>query len=210
MVFIFYTIYSLYTLFVFLVSDYKMYHAILGVLCVWLTYVAFKLGFDFSKKVYSNFNCDLNKEHVSFPLSDIAHWNPVKYFFIAIIDWIFTIMAAKFYTGRGFFSVLKGAVGGDSAYYTYQEYFLSNKLNSFSVEKIPYIIMNSFITIILIWSVISLLSIQNKKWYNIAFVIIVILAYLYFGASRGTNFEVYIVFILCMFCLIKKSKNVPP
>ena len=70
--------------------------------------------------------------------------------------------------------------------------------------------MNSFITIILIWSVISLLSIQNKKWYNIAFVIIVILAYLYFGASRGTNFEVYIVFILCMFCLIKKIQECPP
>ena len=205
-----YTIYSLYTLFVFLVSDYKMYHAILGLLCVWLTYIAFRLGLNFNKNVYPDFNCELNKEHISFPLSDINRWSPVKYFFVALIDWLFAVLSAKFYTGRGFFSVLKGAFGGDSAYYTYQEYFLSNQLKSFSIEKIPYILMNAFITIILIWSVISLLSIKRKKWYNIVFVFLVVLAYLYFGASRGTNFEVYIVFILCIFCLIKKMQECSP
>ncbi len=190
-----------------LVSDYKICYARLVLICVWLTFVAFKCGFNSSKSVYSESNCVLENEHVSFPLSGIDHWSPAKYFFVALIDWLFAIMSAKFYTGRGFFSVLKGAFGGDSVYYSYQEYFRLNQLNSFSVEKIPYILMCAFLTIILFWSVISLLNIKNKKWYNITFVILVVFAYLYFGSSRGTNFEVYIVFVLFLFCLIKKMQE---
>ena len=204
---IFYLTYSIYTLFIVSFSDYKLYHAFFGLLIVWLSYLFFVFGFNSFKEKDRPLSKFYQTNDVSFPLSDINSWNPIKFFLIVVITWIFAILTTKFYTGRNFISVISGLGGGEGAYYAYQNYFAENNLNSFSVNKIPYILMNAFLVIILIWSSLSTFIASSNPWWKKICVLAIILAYLYFGASRGTNFEVYIVFILFVFYLFQKMQN---
>lgn len=208
---IFYIIYSFYTLFVMMVSNYQFTYAFIGLLFVWATFVAFKLGF-ISKSCGITNELTNNEEEkysqYSFPLSKISYWPAWKYILAFIASWISAIQTAKFYTGRNFALVIQGLLGGNSAYNSYQSYFLHNNIASFSITKIPYILMLAFLTIITIWSFVGIL-LSNEKigiW-RILYIIGIASAYAYFGVARGTNFETYILFILLAYCLLQKIEH---
>jgi len=139
-------------------------------------------------------------------MSGIAEWSWFKYILVAVVCWGCVIIAAQYYTGRNFSEVINSLSGGSNAYRDYQTYFRANDIAAFSLSKIPYILMLTFVTIVLLWTLVSILQLSYKiKLRQGVFLISVVLSYLYFGVARGTNFELYIVFITVSYCLLNKA-----
>lgn len=210
---IFYLIYTIYTLFMLLVSDYKLSHAALGLFFVWLTYLFFHLGYSTVKNRNSAeplipvFRKEEKEDR--FPLSSISSWPRWKYMLAAALSWISAILAARYYTGRSFGSVIRNLLGGGSAYNEYQQFFQQNNIASFSLAKAPYILMLAYLTIIMTWSVVGIiLGVKRVSFWKKIYIVLVVGAYAYFGAARGTNFETYIIFILFAFCLLQKIRTI--
>ena len=191
-----------------MVSDYRLVYALVGLISIWGAFILFEIGF-LSVKQYSHNKSDNHPQiSNSFPLASIQEWTLLSKTVSVIIAWGCTIFAARFYTGRNFTSVISGIRGGVSAYQNYQRYFVSNNIASFTLAKIPYILMLAILTILLMWTVLSTILCKSKrKWYDYMWLISIILAYLYFGSARGTNFETYIVFILLSYCFLQKSNG---
>lgn len=211
---LFYTIYSLYTILIVLISDYDLSIAVAGIASIWICYFVYKFGNRSIDKKYSltkeKQRKKTKKEEIKskFPLSNIGHWSKIKYIFALAISLFCSVVAARYYTGKNITSVLSGFTSnGSSAYYSYQQYFANNNINSFSVSKIPYILMLAYITIIMIWGYLGIL-LENKKIkpIQLLFLIGIASSYLYFGVARGTNFESFVFFITLSYCLLQKMQ----
>ena len=206
---VFYCIYTVYTLYILSVSNYPILTAFAGLLFIWIGYVLYVAGyFSINNKHISEKADRYSKHESSYPFSKIDSYNKLKLLLLNIVTWLFSILSTKYYTGKTFNMVIHGLGSNESAYYSYQSYFLNNILASFSFAKIPYILMLGFTTIIMMWSILVFVgwSIKNK-WFQWLFLISSVMAYLYFGIARGTNFETYIVFIIISFCLLQKSNT---
>lgn len=203
---VFYMIYTAYTIFVMLVSDYKIAHAITGLVCIWAAYFFLEIGYKSKKANLATTENRSSTRGIIFPFSNIQQWSFWTYVLAVVSAWVSAVLAAKFYTGKSFVSVLIALVGGDSVYNLYQKYFLESNIAAFSIAKIPYIIMLAYLSIITIWSMVGLLQANKKlKWWKWLYLIGIVTAYLYFGLARGTNFETYVVFILISFCVLQKT-----
>ena len=202
---IFYIVYTVYTILIMLCSDYPVRYAVLGMIAMWMVYCMFSVGY--RAKTTSNQNDNrLKPSQDTFFMSGIAQWSRLKYILVAVACWGCTIIAAQYYTGRGFGEVIGSLSGGSNAYRDYQQYFRANNMAAFSLSKIPYILMLTFLTIVLFWSLVSILQLSHKtKLRQGVFLASVVLSYLYFGVARGTNFELYIVFIIVSYCLLNKA-----
>jgi len=204
---LFYYIYTLYTLLIVLISDYPIRYAVLGIAVMWMMYgivfIGYKTGAVSQKKI--------NKQKAiprKFFFSSIQNWTFTRYLLNAGICWMCTILAAKYYTNKGFIQVINSMLGSGGAYQAYQAYFRSANIATLSIQKIPYILMLAYLTIMLFWSLISIVQLTAPiRRIQYFYVTSVTLAYLYFGVSRGTNFELYIVFILISYCLLNKQKS---
>lgn len=209
---LFYLIYTAYTLFMLMVSDYKISHAAIGLLLVWLTYFSFSLGchtVHVNKLDAAFVKLFWEDEESRFPLASIATWPGWKYIFSAGAAWVCAILCGRFYTGKGFGSVIRNLLGGASAYNDYQQYIQNNNITALTLSKIPYVLMLAYLTIIMTWSVIGLLLGKERvRFPKALYLVIVVAAYAYFGAARGTNFETYIIFILFAYCMIQKVKTI--
>lgn len=207
---IFYIVYSVYALFVAMVSDYKPRYYIVGISVLWLTYGLYSLGVKSSKKTDSRrFSAEAaSYNEVPFPFSNIENWGVFQCLLALFVAWASAVLASRFYTGRDFISILTGIFGGNAAYYSYQMYFTNNRLDVFSIRKIPYILMLAYLTIIFIWSTLGIVLGKTKqRWWKKAYLFGVVLAYLFFGIARGTNYETYVVFIVIAYCLLNKAKS---
>lgn len=202
-----YIVYTMYTLFVITVSDYSIGIAIGGLISIWSIFFAYCIGF-MSIKGYSQKSEVSNDNDDWFFFSSINNWRINQYIIVAIISWICSIMAARYYTGRGFFRVITGLFQGEKAYSIYQHYIIEANIGTFSFAKIPFILMLTFCTVMLFWSMTGLLlSKERITIFQIIFLLLIIGAYLYFGLARGTNFEMYIIFVLFAYCLLTRSEN---
>ena len=208
---LFYVIYTLYTIFIILVSDYNLSYAIAGLSCMWLCFFIYKCGVTTKtiKVKYKHETAATNEKQTKFPLSNIGHWNNTKYLVAAIISILSTLMATKYYTGKGLTQVL-ASIGGsnDSSYYVYQKYFIENNIGTFSLVKIPYILMLAIVVILMIWSYLGIILENNKiKLAQILFILVTTVSYIYFGLARGTNFEFFIIFIVVTYCILYKMQT---
>ncbi|MGU8477314.1 hypothetical protein ACV3QH_08575 [Clostridium perfringens] len=202
---LFYIVYTIYTVMVLSISNYKLVYAVTGLLAMWITYFFFWLGWNW--RTEKSYNGSLLKNDSTFFKMDT--WKNWKYLLNSIICVTFSILAAKYYTGRDFISVINGALNGGNLYNLYQNYFMNSELGVFSLKKIPYILMLTYITAVLFISYVSIIQINKKiKGIQVFYLCCVTFSQIYFGFARGTNFEIYIVFILLAFTLLnKKSKN---
>lgn len=202
-----YFVYTAYTFFVIAVSDYNPAIAAAGLLCIWPVYCAYSLGFK-SIKGYSNSETKYDGNNEKFLFSQIAEWKPIQYFSASFISWMCSAMAARFYTGRGFFRVIRGLFNGERAYSIYQHHIIEAKIGTFTLRKIPFILMLVFTTVILFWSMLGLLASEKKMTkIQIVYLVSAVASYFYFGIARGTNFEMYIIFVLFVFCLLNRTGN---
>lgn len=206
---LFYVLYTAYTLFVMLISDYKPIYAYTGLVLMWNAYGLFELGYRSKRNTAAANESTENKPmYYRFPFASIQSWSPIKKMITTAFAWLCTILCARFYTGRSFSSVISGMFGGASAYMNYQRYFASSNLGTFSLSKIPYILMLAFLTVSMIWMVLStILCKKENKWWDYFFLIGIVMAYLFFGSARGTNFETYIVFVVFSFCFLQKANE---
>ena len=220
-----YLVYTIYTIFVISVSDYNIWIALLGLLCIWLIYFAYSLGYR-SVKITSIDSKDDQGDDVAesiehkeeydeatsiivhddrFVFSEIVNWKPIQYILATSISWICSIFAAKFYTSRGFSSVILGIFRGEKAYSIYQHYMVDANIGAFKLTKIPFILMLVFCTMMLFWSMLGLLlSGEKLKVGQVVYLVSTVLSYFYFGLARGTNFEMYIIFVLFVYCLLNR------
>jgi len=189
------------------VSDYHVEHAFTGLFSIWMLYLALFLGSYSSKKQrLSNDNITSTKK--SFIFSNIANWPDSYYFINVVICWICSILSAKFYTSRNFNDVFTGLINGSGGYAIYQKYAKEANIGAFTMAKLPYFIMLTYSTFMTIWSMVGiLLDNKKKKLSQIIYVIAIMMSYLYFGVARGTNYEMYIVFISFVYCILSRKER---
>lgn len=211
---LFYIMYTVYTLFVMSVSDYQFIHAFFGLIAIWLVYFSFSLGYRTVKVKKPELNISLQEEKVF--IFNYAKWKKSTYIFHAIMCWVCTILASRFYTGRNFIQTVTGILRGESLYASYQNYFAQNNLAAFTPQKIIYVLMLTYTTVILFYSFTSIILSKSKiNVSKILFLLAVSSAYIFFGLSRGTNFEMYMIFMLLSYCILNslpqgadKKKNI--
>lgn len=205
---LFYLVYTIYTIFVMLVSDYKIGYAIVGLGMIWFIFLAFHFGYVSVK----NNNVDPDEEYTGkyqqYPLSNISNWKSFTYIIHSILMIASSFMAARFYTGRGPIDIISGLRQSVNSYAIYQGYAKMANVGAFTLSKIPYVLMLMYCFTMLIWSTAGiLLTSERKSISQYIFVGSSILAVLLFGVARGTNFEMYIVFVTIVYCILNREKR---
>ena len=110
------------------------------------------------------------------------------------------IFAVKFYTGKSPFGVINSLRSGSSVYQSYQNYFVANGLAFMRWQKIPAVLSNIFLEFVFIYSYINVIIIDNRRKKDIALLVIATGAKMYFGIARGTNFEMFEIAFLAIYC----------
>lgn len=196
---LFYIMYTVYTFFVMTVSNYKFSHALLGLLAIWVIYFAYSLGYGYSKDKQ-----EIPKEKKDcLPWFDIASWNHAKLWVGAAITWVCVLLASWFYTGKNAIQVMKALFNGESLYASYQMHFHEANIAALSLKKLIFVLMLTFVTAMLFFSFASILFSKKRiDKHQILYLICISCAHLYFGLSRGTNFEMYLLFIILSYCIL--------
>jgi len=129
-----------------------------------------------------------------------------QYVLLLIFIQIFaSVYAGQFYTGLSFFEALNNLLSGDSNYTMYQQYFMNSGLKSFSFDKILPILSNFYVKFIFIYVLYFFLVHKSKKS-DVYIVFLSTIPMVIMAAFRGTNFELFEVFValICVFHI--KSK----
>ena len=203
----FYLFYTIYTLFIVSVSTYDLSDAIVGILMIWIVFAAFHLGYSKNNRSYGN-NQYIRNNKKWYPLSNIDSWKGYWYVLLGIANIVFAFLAARFYTGRGPLAIIRGVLTSENSYNIYQRYAKEADVSALTIGKIPYILMLVFCFSMLFWGCVGiLLSEKKKRVSQYFFVLCAILGTLLFGSARGTNYELYIVFVVIVYCILKKQKR---
>ena len=137
---LFFLVYTLYTVWIVCVSNYPIAFALVGLVLLWLLYYTMKFGYSRSIAIYNHSGIRPRSIYIRFPdriffLDSVGKWNFFQYLLNAIVCWGCTILAAQYYTGRGVLSVVNGWFGTNDAYNTYQTYFRTANIASFSISS---------------------------------------------------------------------------
>lgn len=198
---LFYLLYTVYTIIALLISNYDLKEAFIGVILIWGVFYSLKKGYDGTHIIKSA------KREISFFHDSISSWNLKKIVANSVICIVFTLASIKYYVGKNLLEVFNTLISGRSAYNEYQLYFRINNLETFSWEKLIFVFMLSYITYCLFVDVLILLSNENKKLRHYLYITLIVSLYLLFGISRGTNFEMYIVFTLFAFSVFCNGRS---
>lgn len=168
---------------------------------MWLVYFFFIIGFN-SKRKFTGYNlrCKSNIMKVYKVLdkrSSLLFWG--------IISIIISIICAYYYTGKLPLQVIQNILLNRSNYNEYQLYFNKKNIYSFSIQKIPFILLLGLKNIIFVYGYILTICRKEKiNFKNYFFLLILAIAHLYFGIARGTNFETYQLFLLIIYCYVNR------
>lgn len=124
---------------------------------------------------------------------------------LILIQTFASIYAGQFYTGLSFLEALNNLMLGDSNYSLYQQYFMDSGLKSFSPDKILPILSNFFVKFIFIYILYFYLVHRNKR-IDFCIVFLSALPMIIMSAFRGTNFELFEVFVALICAFYIKSK----
>ena len=199
-------IYIFFSIFAFLavsVTNTNLYGIVPALVLMWITFLFFDIGF--SRK---NHNIDKFKVEKKSSLTSIIEKICKKRLLIVIISITFTISISYFYTGNTPTSVINTALSGDSIYMKYQKYFNENDISTFSLSKIPFIIMNVGLNLLFLISVINTISSTEKiKFKDILFLLLMTISFWYFGIARGTNFEMFEIGCIYLYSIMIRNTN---
>ncbi|WP_143151454.1 hypothetical protein [Pseudobutyrivibrio xylanivorans] len=119
---------------------------------------------------------------------------------LSIVGWFY---CSYYYTGSTPVELLKLLLGGQSSYKSYQEYFSNTLIGSSVFMRLPYILLMGINRGVLYYSFIALtVSGRIRSHKSKLFLFLLLMGHLYFGVSRGTNFEAYQAFTLVFYCYI--------
>ncbi len=199
-VFLFYTIYTVYIIYICGVTNIEITDILAGVVFLWIIYGLFVFGASLSDKLVfkTNVKVFLNTE------LSVSWWVA-----FSLLSFPFAIIAAKFYTGNGPLQVFSNIINGVSNYYSYQQYFSKNSIDTLAItSKAPYIIMMFWVKASMIYGCVRLLlHWEGKKIKRVVVFIICVLPHFYIALARGTNFEYYEFTILMIFIILYRIKS---
>lgn len=124
---------------------------------------------------------------------------------LIIIQTFASIYAGQFYTGLSFLEALNNLLSGDSNYSLYQQYFMDSGLKSFSLDKILPILSNFYVKLIFIY-ILYFFLVHSSKKIDIYLVFLSALPMVIMSAFRGTNFELFEIFVALICAFYVKSK----
>ena len=160
-----------------------------GILLMWLFYIAFTF-LNNKQKVEINF---VNPETT-------VKNNSLFGLILTMTFLLFYPFYIRYYTGTDIYSAIMNVLLGQSNYYSYQTYFHESKLNYFSIQKLPYILMNGILRFLYILYVFKTF-VFLKKVFTINKICISLMTLIIFivGLSRGTSFELFEIFLIFLF-----------
>lgn len=189
------SIFSIISIFI-LNIDY--FDIILSLISLWSIFFLFKIGYIINLNI---FNRNTSKKTI---IDKIILYLDKHYIMWILMTLIFSIMVGKYYTGY----TLIDYFGGIDAYSSYQEYFALNDLSTFSLSKLPFILMNAFNHFSFYSSVIYYFgNYSNKKKRKYLIVLIHTLTFLSFGLLRGTNFELFEILVCYVYIFMKRNSH---
>lgn len=182
-------------------KNYQLAHVFCGLIAMWIIFLLFFIGFS---SIKNNKKHLVKSENVSIPyFCDVYNWKGRTYIFQIIVCWLCSVLSARFYTGLNPLQVIGHIMAGDSLYAMYQKYFNEMGIATFSLQKIPYILMMIYLTVILFFSFLGVFSSGKKlRFKHYLYIVAIASSYYYFGICRGTNFEMYIIFVLIAYSLL--------
>ena len=168
-----------------------------GLLFAWFMYFLFCLGYNTKKTSQSA------RDNIEFPfiIKVLRHK-----LLILVLCIICSIAITKYYTGQTPITLIQNLLQHNSLYASYQLHFAANNIGSFSISKIPYVLMNYILNILVVMSFINTIIISEKiNFKSVIYLILLSASYLLYGFARGTNFELFLWAFLLIFCLLYRS-----
>lgn len=173
---------------------------------MWLSYYVFKKGINSRR-------CEVVV--ANYKVTEDRTKNKMLFFFVLFMV-IFIPAYINFYTGGNPLVLLMNfgqMTGADSNYAAYQLYAEEQGITTFSIAKLPYIVLNGIATFFFVYFCLYIISFKTNRTFW-QFVLLFILFFLYFlkGISRGTSFENFELLIVLLFCIaagrkLKNNKN---
>lgn len=116
------------------------------------------------------------------------------------------IYSIKYYTGGDINSVITSIMAKESLYNNYQIYFEEENISQLTLQKIPAILSNVFIKLIILYAfIMNIIFSKQIRATELTFLMIICLIYLTFALARGTSFEMFELLVLGVFCLMMRS-----
>ena len=75
---------------------------------------------------------------------------------------MFSILSIIFYTGQTPLRVFANLANNVSVYYEYQNYFMQQQRNVFSITKIPFILMMFYVKFVFLYSYVSIFLLKKS------------------------------------------------
>jgi len=171
-----------------------------SIMLMWINYLTFSLGYHLikgSRQLELNDQCSktwiLKRKNFSLLL-------------IATFSLLFSIAAARYYTGQTPITIIRNLSNGNPLYYEYYSYFSQQQRYIFSLEKIPFILMLFYVKFVLFYSYVSFFIVKNKTTKFEKFYLgLITLSHIYFGIARGTNFEFFELVMIIIFVILSRN-----
>lgn len=198
---LFYVIYSVYVLLVANVTSIDLRFLMLSVFMMWVHYFVFSMGYSLKpRKTFvterdTNRNGWLSNRSNSFLL------------LIGISSLLSATMVVKYYTGQTPLDVLTNIKRNVSVYYQYQTFFRENARDVLSISKLPFMFMMFYTKSLMFYSYMVFFNKGEKTTkFELFYVLLVTLAYLYIGIGRGTMYEFFEMAMIVIFVVFSNEK----
>lgn len=202
-------IYLVLTVYVLLIvgsTNLTLFEMTPAILMMWIYFSSFSSGYLLTK---SSRNLErLTKSSEANNRSSFFERTDLLLIILSLVSVFFSVIAARYYTGQTPIVVFTNLVKGSSVYYEYQRYFAEAEIATFSLSKLPYVLMLFYVKFMLFYGYLKLLLVKEKcKMSEKLSLIILTISHVYFGIARGTNFEVFELFILIVFVVLSKFRG---
>ena len=181
------------------VTNTQVWEVIPAVILLWVCYGFFSVGYGRKKQRLSDKS----------PVEEVAICGRKGMldiflrhrFLVLVICAVCSIMIAYYYTGHTPVSLMSALSSGEGMYQAYQQYSKDNQTAVMSVAKIPFILMNAGLNFLFVASIISCFLKEKMRLKDIGYIVTLILIFWYFGLARGTNFELFEVMCVLIYCV---------
>jgi len=206
MILIIYLVLTAYVLLVVGSTNLTLFEITPAILIMWVCFLSFSSGYlliKSPKSIEETVRNDKTNNH-----SSLFETSGLRLILLSLVSVLFSAIAARYYTGQTPVVVFTNLVKGTSVYYEYQRYFAEAEIATFSLSKLPYILMLFYIKFMLFYGYLKLLLGRKKlRITDKISLALVTIAHVYFGIARGTNFEIFELFILIVFVVLSKSRG---
>lgn len=202
---LFYLGYSVFIILVINTTSITFIDVLPSIILLWITYFFYIAGFYINVKRKELTNTQM---HSQSNRSWLLNKSKISLMVILLITIFSSIASVKYYTGQTPIGVIRSLINNVSLYYQYQFHFKEQGIATFSITKIPYILMLFFVKYIFYYVFITYLIIKDKTdMFEKIFIILIGLSFAYVGIARGTNFEFFEIVMMVIFIILNRSKT---